>query len=104
MESTGSFDNLINGALFQLKNKGIVLRFDDGWGLAEWYPESFRTRVSEKTDTAKRKTKKKKTAQKAKATQAPKAPTIGLQQRIETMLRSQPTRVFHPRSWPSLLE
>ena len=29
MESTGSFDNLINGALFQLKNKGIVLRGED---------------------------------------------------------------------------
>jgi len=94
LESTGNFDNLINGALFQLKNKGVVLRFDDGWGLAEWYPESFRTRVAEKTDTSKRKVKKKKTARKARGPKAPEGPAVGLQYRIDALLRAQPTRVF----------
>lgn len=93
--STGNFDNRINGALFQLKNRGEVLRFDDGWGLAEWYPESFRNKVAEKTvktpATAKTKTKKKK-ATRERATKAPVAE--GLQQRIESLLRSEPTRVI----------
>lgn len=94
--STGKFDNRINGALFQLKKIGEVLRFEDGWGLAEWYPESFRTRVAEKTARAtsgKRKSNKKST-QKAKPTKDLQTKPPGLQQRIETLLRSQPTRVF----------
>lgn len=69
--STGNFDNRINGALFQLKNRGEVLRFDDGWGLAEWYPESFKTRVAEKAANGGR---KKKLKRKPKATKPADAP------------------------------
>jgi hypothetical protein len=102
LESTGNFDNYVTGGLFRLKNDGTVLRFEDGWGLAEWYPESFRTRVVEKAgNNGKRKTRKK-TARKAKtpgnAKSASKpvdaAPVEGLEHRIEALLRSEPTRVF----------
>jgi len=91
--STGNFDNRINGALFQLKNRGEVLRFDDGWGLAEWYPESFRNKIGEKTinPVPTKRAKAKKKAVRARTPKAPKAE--GLQQRIETLLRSNPARV-----------
>jgi hypothetical protein len=36
------FDTVVNGALFGLKKAGKALRFDDGWGLAEWYPAHIR--------------------------------------------------------------
>jgi hypothetical protein len=95
-ESTGSLDSLVTNGLFRLKQDGTVLRFDDGWGLAEWYPESFRNRVAEKADAGKRKTKKKKVARKGKAPTSGMAaqPAIGLQQRIEGFLRAQANRVF----------
>ena len=89
VESTSSnFDAFINSALFRLKKEGAILRFDDGWGLAEWYPESFRTRVGEKAGNGgKRKTKKaarkaKKAAPEAKASAPPKAKPIGLEHQI----------------------
>lgn len=90
-KSTGKFDNLITGALFQLKNKGIVLRFEDGWGLAEWYPESFRTRVVEKAANGAKRKHKKKVSDKArkaseKTTSKPPQPQAeGLEQRIEKL-------------------
>src|SRR5271157_6229432 len=43
VESNASnFDTVVNGALFGLKKTGKVLRFKDGWGLAEWYPAHIR--------------------------------------------------------------
>jgi hypothetical protein len=75
LESRGDFDNYVTGGLFQLKSKGVVLRFDDGWGLAEWYPESFRTRVAEKaTSPKKKKPKKKVVPGKAKTVVSPNTP------------------------------
>ena len=39
VESTSTnFDNVVNGALHRLKASGEVLRFKDGWALAELYP------------------------------------------------------------------
>jgi hypothetical protein len=101
--STGNFDSRINGALFTLKNKGEVLRFDDGWGLAEWYPESYRTRVAEKASAAPAKrppTTKKKRHQKAKPQAAKDDPLVipqpGLDKRIEAILQAEPHRAFMP--------
>ena len=43
VESNASnFENVVTGALFGLKKAGKVLRFKDGWGLAEWYPAHIR--------------------------------------------------------------
>jgi hypothetical protein len=91
--STGDFYNRINGALFQMKNRGEVLRFDDGWGLAAWYPESFRNRVVEKSSGAppKRKLAKKKSAQKVEARIVVKP---GLDKRVEEALQKEPMRKF----------
>jgi hypothetical protein len=90
--STGNFDNRINGTLFQMKNRNEVLRFDDGWGLAEWYPESFRTKVVEKAASvsgAKRKAKKK------ASTQREKVPgKLGLEKRIIVYLGPHMNRVI----------
>jgi hypothetical protein len=103
VESTSkNFDSFVNSGLFRLKETGELLRFDDGWGLSSWYPESFRTRVSEKSDTGKRKPKRKQPAKtkapgpateaKAKSVKSPQG--AGLEQRIEAFLRTDPARVF----------
>src|SRR5207247_9040991 len=36
-------ENVVTGALHRLKGNGEVLRFKDGWGLAELYPVSLRS-------------------------------------------------------------
>jgi hypothetical protein len=47
VESTSpNFEGVITGALNRMKAGGEVLRFKDGWGLAEFYPESLRARIS----------------------------------------------------------
>jgi hypothetical protein len=73
LESTGNFDKYITSALFRLKEDGELLRFDDGWGLSEWYNEAFRTKlgVSNTKKPAKRgKAKRKKPAKKEAASPA----------------------------------
>ena len=64
VESNASnFENVVTGALFGLKKAGKVLRFKDGWGLAEWYPAHIR--AVNPVGPVKR--SKKKTARKVKA-------------------------------------
>jgi hypothetical protein len=111
LESTGNFDSYVTGGLFRLKNEGTLLRFDDGWGLAEWYPESFRTRVVEKAGNGEKRRGKKKAARKNKAAEGkatPKAvsaaPVEGLEHRIEKMLRAEPARVFSPQEIAKALD
>jgi len=93
--STGNFDNRINGALFHMKNRGELLRFDDGWGLADWYPEAFRNKVSEKiAKPAPSANPKVKRAASSKRNRSRKAPgTPGLQQGIEALLIGKSSRV-----------
>jgi hypothetical protein len=52
------FDTVVNGALFGLKKAGKVLRFDDGWGLAEWYPAHIRSVTAPAGNGSKKPTKK----------------------------------------------
>jgi hypothetical protein len=47
VESTSKFfENTVTTALHRLKAVGEVLKFNDGWALAELYPESLRNRLA----------------------------------------------------------
>jgi hypothetical protein len=59
VESNSKLDNTVNGALFKLKNDGVVLRFKDGWGLSSWYPSHIRAVNPAPAKKAKKKGKKK---------------------------------------------
>lgn len=64
------FDTVVNGALFGLKKAGKVLRFDDGWGLSEWYPAHIRSVNPVSAGSSKKNTKKGKKKPQRKATAA----------------------------------
>jgi hypothetical protein len=71
LESTAeSFSSIITTALNRLRVAGEVLRFKDGWGLAEHYNESLRARLAQNQKPV-RKAKKKARA-KAKRSSAEK--------------------------------
>jgi hypothetical protein len=95
LESAGNFDKYITSALFRLKEDGELLRFDDGWGLSEWYNEAFRTKfaLSSKTPAKRTKVKRKKAAKKASASppapESKTAPPAGIDARITALLESQ---------------
>lgn len=79
-----SFENVITGCLNRMKSNGEILRFKDGWGLPEFYPEHLRRSLSQgiaaKSKTTGKKTKKaKKTAKPAKGDQQgkPQTPQVG---------------------------
>jgi hypothetical protein len=58
VESTeASFENNMTGALHRLKASGEVLRFKDGWALAEFYPESLRARIAKDVEPKRRRKK-----------------------------------------------
>jgi hypothetical protein len=70
----------VAAALFRLKKAGIVLRFADGWDLAEHYPDHIRKKLEPTTTTTaiKKSAKaKKKRAAKATPTQATESKTAG---------------------------
>lgn len=61
VESTSdNFENVITGCVNRMKANGELLRFKDGWALAEFYPEHLRRNLSPE-GAAKRKTAVKKT-------------------------------------------
>lgn len=62
--TAANFEAPISSAINRLKASGEVLRFNDGWALAEFYPESLRSKLSEKDGKA----AKKRVAKKAKKT------------------------------------
>jgi hypothetical protein len=92
--SSGNFEAYITSSLFRLKEEGTLLRFDDGWGLAEWSPPALRSRVEKTAASVKRKATKKTTRKSRKPQPAKEPGTPGLQAQIETLLRSNPTHVF----------
>jgi len=60
VESTsGNFENVITGCLNRMKSNGELLRFKEGWGLPEFYPESLRARLSQEGTPKQKSTKKK---------------------------------------------
>lgn len=92
VESTAaSFENTVTSALNRLKVNGEVLRFKDGWALAEFYPESLRNRIAEKDAKPAKSAKKK---HKAKAAPRPSNGGPSLDQRIVTLFTERPLQVF----------
>lgn len=46
-ESTSAiFDKVVMNTMYRMKSEGELLKFKDGWGLAELYPESLRMRIT----------------------------------------------------------
>jgi hypothetical protein len=66
METTAtSFEGSVTSALHRMKGNGEVLRFKEGWALAEFYPETLRNRIEK--GTKKREVKRRKAGRKPKA-------------------------------------
>jgi len=93
VESTAkNFETSITSAVYRLRDAREVLRFKDGWALAEFYPESLRRSISEKNGSPKPKKAKKRSGKsrtpKPEATERHDA-SPGLEKRIETFLKAQ---------------
>jgi hypothetical protein len=55
-ESTSqNFERTVTTTMHRMKEQGELLQFKDGWGLAEHYPESLRTRLAQSKDGKARK-------------------------------------------------
>lgn len=50
------FEKSLNTTLYRLKNEGVLLRFKDGWDLADAYPEHFRQRLAKDSHPTKKTT------------------------------------------------
>jgi hypothetical protein len=89
MESTSdNFEGVVTGSLNRLKTLGEVLRFKDGWGLSEWYPEAFRSRIA--SEPKARKGGKKKRSKRGKTGTSPDANRESLEDRISAVLLRKP--------------
>jgi hypothetical protein len=92
VESTSpNFEGVVTGCLNRLKANGELLRFKEGWALAEFYPENLRNRLSHEGKTRKKSSKKsasKKTT-KGKAESESNAKDSGLTLRIEEYLQKK---------------
>jgi hypothetical protein len=87
MESTSdNFEGVVTGSLNRLKSMGEVLRFKEGWGLAEWYPEAFRSRISAEPKT--RKGGKRKRGKRAKQPANPDR--VSMEERLKPLLDRKP--------------
>jgi len=91
------FGTIVTGSLFNLKKAGKVLRFKDGWGLAEWYPAHIRGAAP----TAKRAQKKSKRRERKNTTKSPavaseqsKLTQVKTSDRILGLLRTKPEREY----------
>jgi hypothetical protein len=84
--NSDNFENVITGCLNRMKNNGEILRFKDGWALAEFYPEHLRRSLATGTAAKSKNVKKTKKARKvAKPATKPQpaAPRETLEKRIE---------------------
>ena len=80
------FDTSVATGLHRLKAAGVVLRFQDGWDLAESYPEHLRSRIANSARTSKPKPKPKKTVKRHRG--RPQSPH---DERLLEYMQSRPT-------------
>lgn len=100
--SAKDFGPTLRSILHNLKKKGDLLRFKDGWDLADAHSASLRNRLAKETAQPKRAKKSKRAAQKArpakgngKATAqaiSPKGPSMD--DRIQAFLQTKPLEWF----------
>ena len=98
LESTAKdFEGPITGALNRLRAAEKVLRFPDGWSLAEFYPDHIRASVSKAAGKpkTKKKAKPKKKVGKSRRT-AKTASGPGLESRIDSHLQAHASEKFLP--------
>lgn len=100
--TSGNFEANIAAALFRLKKAGVVLRFKDGWDLAEHYPDHIRNKLEDggkskamsgkKSDARKSAPKAKRAGRSARRPvkmKAAKAKGPGLEQRVNVYLQTR---------------
>jgi hypothetical protein len=103
--TSDDFEGVITGCLHRMKSSGEVLRFSDGWALAEFYPENLRNRLAQQNVPRRKAPKKPKKAKKTTKTvdatpsDRPAAPPAeGLKHVLEAFARS------HAGEWFSYLD
>jgi hypothetical protein len=99
METTAkNFETTVTGALHRMKGDGEVLRFKDGWDLAEAHSSALRNRLAkEGKKDGKRGSKARHVIASKKVASKPKAVVLKgptLDQRIEAFLRAHPLEWF----------
>jgi hypothetical protein len=92
--TSDNFENVITGCLNRMKSNGELLRFKDGWGLPEFYPESLRIRLSQE-GTPKHKEGKKKTKKKPPTRVKEASSKPGIEHRIEEFVRGRKLAWFN---------
>jgi hypothetical protein len=102
------FETTVTGSLHRMRDAGIVLRFADGWDLAESYPDHIRKSATEPKVKATRRPSKRRKPARAKATKTrspvrtkpatiaakAKAVVITLDDRIAYFLRLHASQEF----------
>ena len=103
VSTSKSFETTVTGSLHRLKEAGVVLRFKDGWDLAESYPDHLRARIgNEVRSSSKPKAKRKKKTRHSRGKNKAK-PEGGLENRVESVLRANDMRVFSPSEVSNIL-
>jgi hypothetical protein len=105
IESTAKdFGPTLRSILHQLKKRGELLRFKDGWDLAEAHSTALRNRLAKDTSRPKSPVRKAKAGTKKAAKRATKRPTKGNgpkgpspDERIQAFLGSKPLEWFTPK-------
>jgi hypothetical protein len=86
VESTSdNFEGVITGCLNRMKVSGEILRFEDGWALAEFYPERLRVSLRSAQDVGVKRPTAKKSAKKKTLKKAAKTPKTDKEETGESL-------------------
>jgi hypothetical protein len=83
-----NFTIIVNNTLRKFQKTGVVLKFKDGWALAEHYPESLRNRLAQQENGSKKKGTAK--AKKRKPGRPPKTTSAGPSAKQEPQIQEMP--------------